>query len=176
MTEQEPKTARLEREGSDGIAVRQLYLEDAPNYFGLIDEDRPHMSQTHNDIYDETSDNYQTIEQVVDSILTPKPNKFRFGIWDGDKMVGSNNIQLLGGGRGEIGSWIGGRHTGHNYAARARKLLIEIAFEDLDLYEVVSKILEDNMASRTSVERSGLTYAGVDGAYCVYEMKRPADE
>lgn len=170
MTEFGPRPARIEREASDGIAIRELIEADALPYFELIDQDRPHMSQTHNGVFDETAEKYETLEAVVESIRNPKPRRYRFGIWDTGTMVGSNNIQLLGGGRGEIGSWIGGAYTGHNYAARGRKLLLEVAFEDLGLDQVISKVLKDNTASRISVERSGLTLAKEEGVYCIYTI------
>ena len=174
MTEQRTSvTARMEVEGADGVAIRQLISEDAPHYFNLVDYDREHLSQEHNGERDETADKYQRVEDVLESIDHPQRlNRLRFGIWDGDIMVGSNSLDLLGDGRGKSGSWIGKQYVGHQYAARGRKLLLELAFERLGLSEVISEILPDNTYSLRSVESSGYHYVGDEDGRCVYVITR----
>jgi len=145
------------RSEDDSIILKQLIPDDAEGYFQLVDSDRAHLSQ----YGDDTAGKYPTVELVLESIVHPKnPDKYRFGIWDGETMVGSVNLTPLEGNRAESGSWIGKDHTGHNYAARARKLLIDFAFHQLGIEELISKIVIGNFSSRRSVEKSGYLYAG----------------
>lgn len=173
MSEQTTRASRLEIEGPDGIALKQLGPEDAPPLFELIDEDRPHLSQTHSGVFDDTADKYRTVEDVLRSIIKPKnPQKLRFGVWVNGSLVGSNNLTPLGGSRVESGSWIGGKHIGHGFAAGGRALLARLVFEQLGYDEIVSKIYRGNEASRRSVERSGFKYVGDEGKQWVYVLTR----
>lgn len=165
--------------GDDGMAIRQLVAEDAQRYFDLVEYDRPHLSQIHSGVPDETADKYKTVEDVRRSIINPypkRPNRVRFGIWDNEIMVGSNSIDPLGDGRGKLGSWIGKEHKDHHYAARARELLVKYAFEDLGLTEVFSEILVGNEASQKSLEKSGFTFAGIDEDRWIYVLKNPTSQ
>jgi len=135
------------------VELRQLIPVDAPAYFALIDFDRDHLSQ----FGDDTAAKYQTEMDVLESILHPSdPGKYRFGIWVNDTMVGSDNIRPQANGTAELGSWVGSQFIGHNYAAYGRELLIDFAFRELGVREVFSMIKLGNIASRKSVEKSGL--------------------
>lgn len=121
------------------------------------------MSQDHNGEPDETAEKYQTVQDVIDSIEHPSnPKKLRFGIWDGNTMVGSNNLTPLDdhGYAVESGSWVGKKFIGHHYAARGRELLINLAFSQLSYQLIVSEIAVGNEASRKSVEKSGFQLKG----------------
>ena len=175
MSEQVTKPARIEIEGSDGIALRQLVPEDAQAYFDLIEYDRAHLSQAHGRAQDETAEKYKTVEDVRQSIVDPViPEKLRFGIWVSDTMVGSNNLTQRDDDNFEVesGSWIGKQYTGHNYAYLARKLLIDLAFSRLGYQVIISEIAVGNKASRKSVEKSGFKLVREWSDYWVYELKR----
>lgn len=145
------------RSPDDSVELKQLIPEDAERYFQLIDSDRAHLSQHGED----TAIKYPTVESVRESIVHPKkPAKYRFGIWDGEIMVGSDNLTPIEGNRIESGSWIAKVHTGHHYAARARRLLVDFAFKQLHVNEIISKITIGNEPSRKSVEKSGFVYSG----------------
>lgn len=151
----------------DTVRIRELSLADAQSYFDLLDYDRAHLSQ-HGD---NTADKYQTVDDVIESIRNPQPNKFRFGIWDDDVMVGTNNLRVFSR-SGETGSWIGAEHKGHNYAARGRAPLLKFAFEQLGLVKVTSLVRVGNEASRKSIENSGYTFVAQNGDLWIYEMGR----
>ncbi len=157
----------------DSIVLKQLILDDAEDYFRLVDSDRGHLSQ-HGD---NTAKKYTSVDSVRASILKPNDRKFRFGIWDEGKMVGSVNLTLLDDGSAESGSWIGAEHTGHNYAARARDMLIDFAFNTLGLDKIISKIVVGNEPSRKSVEKSGYVFQEIideDGVQeWLYVLKNP---
>lgn len=152
----------------DTVLLRQLTLADAQTYFDLIDSDRPHYSQ----FDDVTAQKYQTVADVEESIRNPKPNKYRFGIWDGDVMVGSNNLTIGEDGCAEIGYWVGSQYTGSKYASRALAPLMEFAFTTLGVREVFTRIVEGNIASRKTAEHAGLNYQGIEDGHWIHIMKK----
>ncbi len=156
------------RAPDDVILLRQLTLEDAPTYFDLIDYDREHYSQ----FDDITAKKYRVVGDVEDSIINQKRNKYRFGIWDGETMVGSNNLTVQEDGRAEIGYWVGSQYTGRGYAARALSPLVDFAFNDLGLDEVFTNIVVGNEASRKTVENAGFEFRGIENDYWVHNMFR----
>lgn len=92
MSEQNPKPPRIEIDGADGLALRQLATEDAQGYFDLIEYNRAHLSR----FDDVTSLNYSDVGSVVKSIVSPdNPSELRFGIWAGGIMVGSLNARKI---------------------------------------------------------------------------------
>lgn len=159
------------RSDNDSVVLKQLVSDDAQRYFDLVDSDRPHLSQ-HGD---RTAKKYQTVKEVQDSIIPPEdhPIKYRFGIWDGDVMVGSDNLTPAGDNRAELGSWVAKGYTGHNYAARARKLLVDFAFNQLKLDEVFCKIVVGNLPSQASVISSGFTFREEKDGEWIYTLSRP---
>lgn len=140
----------------DTVKLMQLVLEDAQAYYDLIAFDPDHLRQNG----DDTAGKYPDVESVRRSIENPKPNKIRFGIWDGNTMVGSDNLTLKDGNKAELGSWVGKQYIGNGYAGRGRKLLVGFAFNRLGLDEVYCDIVTTNKESRRSVEKSGFQYVG----------------
>src|SRR5581483_7917480 len=114
------RPARIEIEGTDGIALRGLVLDDAQRYFDLIDADRGHFKYGQ----EVTPEKYTSVEKVIDSIEHPQAGRTRFGIWDHDTMVGSINLSDKRPGVMEVGYWVGGEHKGHGYAQKALGLVM----------------------------------------------------
>ena len=159
----------LKSEG-ESVVLKQLIPEDAENYFRLVDSDRAHLSQ----LDDTTAAKYPTVESVRESIVQPtNPDKYRFGIWDGDTMVGSDNLTPVAENRAELGTWIAKKYVGNRYAGRARKLLVDFAFNQLHLDEVFCEITIGNGASRKSVERSGFNFTGEHDGKWTYTLENP---
>ncbi len=153
----------------DTVVLKQLYPEDAENYFKLVDSDSAHLSQ-HGD---DTASKYPSVEAALESIVHPRnPDKYRFGIWDGDIMVGSDNLTPKERNRAELGSWIAKEYIGNRYAGRARKLLVDFAFNQLHLDEVFCEVTIGNEPSRKSVERSGFTLSGEHDGKWTFVLKR----
>ena len=154
----------------DTVSLKQLMPEDSDAYFSLIDFDRDHLRQ-HGDT---TAEKYRSAADVQDSIINPSnPDKFRFGIWDGETLVGSDNLTPLGDGTAELGSWVGKQYVGNMYASRGRTLLADFAFHQLGMRKVLCNITVGNEASRRSVEKSGFVYAGEKDGQWVYVLKNP---
>lgn len=151
-----PDRIIIEREGVP-VRLMQLVPADAEAYFGLIAYDPYHLRQ-HGD---ETADKYPDVNAVRRSIEQPSnPGKYRFGIWDGNTMVGSDNLTPEGNGKAELGSWVGKQFIGRGYAGLGRTLLVDFAFGTLGLDEVHCDIVVGNESSRRSVEKSGFEFDG----------------
>lgn len=169
---QKPPVERIIlRSDKDTVVLKQLIPEDAPHYFRLINESRRHLSRNE----DKTAKKYKKVEDVLESIVNPKEkDKLRFGIWDGDQMVGSVNLMVIKEqGIGITESWIGKKHIGHNYAARGREIMIEYAFNQLGLNVLESQIHRRNIASQKSVEKSGYKFKIREGKWLNYELLNP---
>ena len=170
-SEAEPQKRIILTTPDDTIQLRQLIPSDSEPYFALVEYDREHLSQ-HGDT---TAQKYQTLGDVADSIVHPSnPQKYRFGIWDGDVMVGSDNLTPTDDNRAELGSWVGKEHTGNGYAARARVMLVDFAFNTLGLDEVFCNVTVGNEPSRRSVEGSGFTFKEEKDGQWVYVLANPA--
>jgi RimJ/RimL family protein N-acetyltransferase len=157
MSETKTGKAELNRERLilsdelDSVELRQMTVEDASDYFMLVDADREHLSQ----FGDLTAKKYLTLKDVEISVTNQEGEQYRFGIWDNEKMVGFMKLKRNPEGDLETGSWVGKQYTGNNYAARARRLILQYAFGALGAPRVVSKVKVGNEASRKSVESSG---------------------
>lgn len=136
----------------DAIRLMELVPGDSQTYFDLIDSNRAHHSQ----FGDSTAVKYFDVESVVKSIKKQRRDKkLRFGIWEDKDMVGFISLTFKNNNNASTGSWVASHHTGNNYAARARNVLLKFAFENLGIGEVASEIVVGNEVSRKSVEKSG---------------------
>jgi len=143
----------------DDLSLRQLNLDNSKDYFSLIDFDRNHLSQ----FGDTTADKYKRVEDVIASINHPKnPDKYRFGIYDGDTMVGSNNLTLFPENSAELGMWIGKAFVGHSYSFRGNLLLLDFAFNVLNLSYVFGVVTIGNYASSRNLEKAGFILDSTD--------------
>lgn len=81
-----------------------------------------------------------------------------YGVYDGDIFVGccslipQQDIYRL---KAEIGYWIGEPYWGKGYATEVVKLLLNIAFEELNLSRVYAHIFEFNKGSMRVLEKAG---------------------
>lgn len=167
VTEKLPQQpARMEIKGTDGLALRQLALDDAQRYFDLVDFNREHFSHDPS-----TTQKYKTVEDVLDSIENPDPNKRRFGIWDSDVMVGSINLTNKRPRVAEIGYWIGAEYAGRGFARRATELIIPYAFGSLEVDILQAWVNPKNVASRKTLERAGFTQT-TNGHEILYELHK----
>ena len=81
-----------------------------------------------------------------------------YGVYDGDIFVGccslipQQDIYRL---NAEIGYWIGEPYWGKGYATEVVKLLLNVAFEELNLSRVYAHIFEFNKGSMRVLEKAG---------------------
>jgi RimJ/RimL family protein N-acetyltransferase len=79
---------------------------------------------------------------------------------DDGRLVGGGGIGLRPRGY-EIGYWIGVRYWGNGYATEAARALVDHAFRDLDLTELLAGARVTNPASRRVLEKCGFQWTGV---------------
>lgn len=170
MSELVEEPSRIEIRGAEGTTLKQLIPEDALTYFNLIKYRSDHLRQ----YGDRTADKYPTVDAVRQSIEEPKPNRWRFGIWVGDTMVGSINLDT---GEDstcpEVGYWIGAEYTGHGYASRGLRTIIPFAFELPGAERLFAQVHRDNIASRKTLEKCGFTLADDKDLWVEYDLPRP---
>jgi RimJ/RimL family protein N-acetyltransferase len=156
--------------GDDTIVLKQLIPDDAQRYNDLVSSNMDHLNKYgHGATVFPIEFQRELIARWLHS------GHYAFGIWDEGRMVGSDyiTIQDENENTGELGSWIAKEHTGQNYAARARKLLVDFAFNTLGLDEVFCAIGVGNEASRKSVESSGFTFAKEEDGALFYSLHCP---
>jgi ribosomal-protein-alanine N-acetyltransferase len=67
--------------------------------------------------------------------------------------------------RAEIGIWIGSPYWHHGYATEALKLIIQYAYENLNMNRLQAHIFLNNMASQKLFEKEGFQREGVVRGY-----------
>ncbi len=81
-----------------------------------------------------------------------------FGIYDDNTFIGccslipQNDVYHI---NAEIGYWIGETYWGKGYATKPVKLLLDYAFQKLELLRVYAYIFEYNTASMKVLEKAG---------------------
>ncbi len=148
----------IEIEGQRGINLKQLFIEDAQAYFDLIEYNRAHLSQFN----DPTAEKYPDANAVIGSIVNPEnPDRLRFGVWDGNTMVGSINLTPTKNSSAEIGYWVGGQFTRRGYASQAVKELNHYAFEELGYDTLTAAVFFGNVASERTLMKNGYRRANI---------------
>jgi len=85
-----------------------------------------------------------------------------FAIIDRDELVGVCGIEGIGGDEPpELGYWVGTPYWGRGYASRGVQLVLDFAFQNLQLDQVRAHALEHNTASRRVLEKSGFEFLRV---------------
>jgi RimJ/RimL family protein N-acetyltransferase len=168
MSEQVANPARIEIEGTDGLAVRQLIPDDDQAYFEALHHDPARFQHGE----EKTLRKYPTVESVRASIEDPDPNKLRlrFGIWDGDTMVGTINLRFNRPKSAELGYWSG--FKGHHYSERAAQLLIPYAFSNYDIDKLTAWAAAGNEGSRKILGRLGFVQVTNGQDQVMYELPR----
>ena len=152
------------------VLLRQLALEDSPDLFDLIDQNRTHLSQ-HGDM---TAEKYPDIDAVVCSIVcNPNPDRLRFGIWRSETLLGTANLtpnDLAS--YGYLGYWIGSAYTRQGIASTATRALVAYAFESLYWTEVVAEAHRDNEGSKKVLRRCGFDLVRTKDDILVFRLPR----
>lgn len=88
---------------------------------------------------------------------------FKGGIWRQGSLIGCIDLHQIDwlNGNARIGYWLDKDYTGHGIMTRAVRLLVEYAFEALDLHRIEIHVATENHRSRRIPERLGFTMEGV---------------
>lgn len=101
-----------------------------------------------------------TLDDAVTFLELAKNNSLRhvFGIYNDNTFIGccslipQNDVYRI---NAEIGYWIGEPYWGKGYATEAVKLLLDYAFQKLDVLRVYASVFEYNIASMRVLEKAG---------------------
>jgi RimJ/RimL family protein N-acetyltransferase len=147
---------RIELTSNDAeITLGQYTIEDADGIFALIDRNRTHLSQHHED----TAEKYPTLQALQESITNPSnPRRLRFAIRNRQNViVGGINItpDENSNEQAEIGYWQGEEFTGKGYVGRAVEALTAFGFEELGFQVIYAKVFKTNTSSIRVLQRAG---------------------
>lgn len=93
---------------------------------------------------------------------------YGFGIFVEEKLCGEINLSSIQRGPFQscyVGYWIDERHAGNSYTPEALAVILEYAFEELELHRVQVAIIPRNASSRRVVEKLSLREEGIAKRY-----------
>jgi len=162
-------SARLVIPVGGTLFLRQLKIADAPALFALVDANRDHLSQFN----DTTALRYPTLSAVVERIMDEQANEVRFGIWDGNVLVGFIKAGFLSVGLVEIGYWLGEQHSGRGYMTAAVRALTAWAYGLPKVQRVFARVLDGNDKSAAVLLRAGYTQYFKRALYLFFSGPEP---
>lgn len=143
--------------------VRLLRAEDADSLYDVTIRNReflsPWMSWTDRVI--DVSDTYGFLRAAEKEAY--EHTAFKAGIWRHGTLIGCIDLHQIdwSNANARIGYWLDKDHTGHGIMTRAVHLLVEYAFEALDLHRIEIHVALENHRSRRIAERLGFAMEGV---------------
>src|SRR5690606_6463363 len=143
----------------DGMHLSLFERSDAGTLFKVIDENREHlgewlkfpsMTRTEND-------SLQFIERV--RLRFARDEGYWLGIWNDNELLGSIGFLYIDqeNRKSEIGYWLDKRHEGKGIISKSIKVLLDHAFNKLNINKIEIGVAEDNFKSRAIPEKLGFT-------------------
>ncbi len=149
------------------VYIRPFILSDAEELLNL--EKRNRAFQQNYSV--SLPENYWTIETQKELIEKWAENikkdiGYQFGIFkiDGDVLIGSISLfQVFRGPRQSalLGYSLDQEHNGRGYTTEATNLVIEYAFEKLNLHRIEAGVMPDNIGSIRVLEKAGFHNEGL---------------
>ncbi|HKU69002.1 MAG TPA: GNAT family protein [Candidatus Baltobacteraceae bacterium] len=143
--------------------VRLLRADDADSLYDVTIRNRESLApwMTWTDRVIDASDTYAFLRAAEKEAY--EHTSFKAGIWRHGTLIGCIDLHEIdwANANARIGYWLDKDHTGHGIMTRAVHLLVEYAFEALDLHRVEIRVATENQRSRRVPERLGFTLEGV---------------
>lgn len=149
------------------VHIRKLTIDDAKKMLSLQNENRDFFEKF---AMDRSSDFY-TIEGQLDRIKIYEVDRkrdcdYHFGIFNNgeNSLVGTINLfQVLRGSLQSafIGYFLDKKHNGKGFATEAVTLVLQYAFDDLQLHRVEAGVMPHNIGSIRVLEKSGFHKEGI---------------
>lgn len=149
-----------------GLNLIELTLDDARDYYRLVDRNRDHLTQ-HGDYADLKQ---ATLESVVNDLGDPADKNAKFGIWLNDTLVGRADLSPRVPGHFVIGYWFGSEYTGNGYATMACKALIHYGQTNLRATDIYAGVTKGNAASEALLGRLGFERVEDRGTYTLFRL------
>jgi RimJ/RimL family protein N-acetyltransferase len=151
---------------NESVTLRRLMIDDAQEYFGVIDANRGHLSRFGEPI----ASNCPDIETVRALIVHPYPeNRWQLGIWDDESFVGMVNLASEYK-TAMIDYWLAEDKQGKGYATLAVSSLAE--FASSKFYTIQALVKPENNRSIRVLARSGFmkaaTYTTDQGSFKLF--------
>lgn len=145
-----------------GLALKPLELGDVEDLFGLIDQSRGHLRSylAFVDLTKAIEDTRSFVEKAVRDNADRKA--FTVVIMVDDKvagLVGFNQINWSNK-NAEIGYWLGESFVRRGVMTKAVRVLVDHAFERMDLNRVEIRAATGNLASRGVAEKLAFVHEG----------------
>ena len=130
----------------DSLILRQYSTpEDDRAYFKVQNENREHIAEFGNKIY-------ETLDEVKKARINPN-GKIRMGIWIEGSLIGEVCIASKDGEEAEMGIWLVKSETGHGYATTVLKTASEYAITKYK--RVFAEVEPNNVSSINLLKRAG---------------------
>lgn len=143
--------------------VRLLRADDADALYDVTIRNRESLMpwMTWMDRVIDVSDTYAFLRAAEKEAY--EHTSFKAGIWRHGTLIGCIDLHGIDwpNGNARIGYWLDKEHSGHGIMTRAVRVLVEYAFEALDLHRVEIHVATSNHRSRRIPERLGFTLEGV---------------
>ena len=108
---------------------------------------------------------HKNVEYSLNIIKTAFSKKETYAIVFNDVAIGCVGLLIhpdcnhyWGDGSAELGYWVGEEYWNRGIATRASKLLINHAFNDLDIKQIYATYRKDNTQSKRVLEKLGFSY------------------
>lgn len=146
----------------DSTHLSLLEIKDAEKLFDLINRNRDHIGEwlKFPSITLKEDDSKTFIERT--RIRYAKDEGYWLGVWNGDELAGSIGYLYVDqeNKKTEIGYWLGKEYEGKGIITKSIKVLIDYAFNELQLHKIEIGAARDNIRSRAIPEKLGFKREG----------------
>lgn len=146
----------------DSTHLSLLEIKDAEKLYDLINRNRDHIGEwlKFPNITLKEDDSKTFIERT--RIRYAKNEGYWLGIWNEDRLAGSIGYLYVDqeNKKTEIGYWLGKEYEGKGIITKSIKILINYAFDDLQLHKIEIGAARDNTRSRAIPEKLGFKREG----------------
>lgn len=147
----------------NNVSLDRLNNSHAASLFRLIDENRPALQKFW---WEKQTNHVNDSQTFITSVLAAEDDNGAVtrGVWVEERLVGVGTIHTpnLELGQAALGYWIDGVCQGEGYATKATQQLVEIAFNQCGLAELLIDVSVDNYGSRRVAENNGFTLTSID--------------
>lgn len=146
----------------DDILLRTFDLTEADILFLLIDENRNHLRRWFSWV-----DTMKAVEDVVsylkdEQIKITLGKSMYLGIWNREVLSGIISLEKIDrvNQKGVLGYWLSSASEGKGTMHTACNMLIDYAFNTLNLHRIDVDHIEENIRSETLIKKLGFIYEG----------------
>jgi len=142
---------------SERILLRPVSIQDAEDMYEYTSDE-----ETTRYLYEPHKDLNQTKNMIANYFLKEPIGKYAIVLKDSNKMIGAIEFRIHEWNKsGELGFTLNRHFWGKGYATEAGKLIIELAFNILELERVFSEHQVENSASGKVLTKLGMTCEGI---------------